>query len=1002
VAHLAGQGTQRNLLVGADGKTLLLHDTKSGLLERFTIGDETLTKVATIAPDVCHWQQSRDGRRLLVVHPSPVCSLEVIEIPSGRRSFQFRSATSLIPHDAAKRASLSPDGHWLAFIDGLYLAPPHSQVLLFDVDSGKAAPALPHQENVISPVWHPDNRTLAVGGIHSDDVYLWDAPSTKLINTLRDQKGGEPTLAMSASGQLLTSVSDWSGSQVFWHPHLGRVLLRTPLRYALKSMVQDGRQFEYSIDKPRITLRVAEPSPVFRILVPDPAGPPRDHARLVSLHPRARILAFGHRFGVSLFDLGSGLLLGQVDLGPTPHVGYDTARFDPSNGDLLTYGPLGLYRWPVQIKSSVKETVIVGPERLLGNWARGFGFDTSRDGGLIAIADASTATVLNTSGGAQTQLRPLIDCRDVQVSPDGRWVFASSFGTTNGTMWDSQTGQEVAKIDGASGLFSPDGNWLWSSHTRYRVGTWEKGPPLPVAEGPGPIAFSPDGTIFVGAVGDKSVALVDAVTGKTLVQLSPPFQSRCENAAFSPDGSQLVLQDVDMVSVFVWDLRVLRRHLAELGLDWDAPPLSLGPDEERAPAPLLTVETSQMIERALDSQIASRQYSAAAASLKKLVQSKPDEHMPWFQLALVSVFLDDRETLTEVIPQIERRFAATTDPFIRERFLKAFVLAQVTLPDTTIPEAWVQSVRADPAPPGLEPWNPLAAALVELQQNQPSEAVAHLQRALAVNHDLFIRWRIPYAIGSLTASCRFAESLALSAQGVRQAAHDAYTQGLSVYWTQMPHLPTDPMYPTSFWQEYLVSCILCRRAEERLFGREQTEIDRYRMLAQAQARQSGGPPIRHPNEVLKPTDVVASWALYVAPDAKMNVYPAAGAIVFQVDTGGAADSQVQAFQHGLDLKEGGEYVIRFKARAGVPRSVMVRAGIDHDDFHSIGLDERIPLSEQFDSFEFKFRAHDVAPNHNRFGFMLGGEDGAVFVKDMSLVETAFDAAVLDSSLEPRE
>ena len=75
------------------------------------------------------------------------------------------------------------------------------------------------------------------------------------------------------------------------------------------------------------------------------------------------------------------------------------------------------------------------------------------------------------------------------------------------------------------------------------------------------------------------------------------------------------------------------------------------------------------------------------------------------------------------------------------------------------------------------------------------------------------------------------------------------------------------------------------------------------------------------------------------------------------------------------------------------RSVMVRAGIDDDDFHSIGFDQRISLTEQFGSFEFKFRAHDVAPNRNRFGFMLGGEDGAVFVKDMSLVETVFDAAV---------
>lgn len=994
VARLPGSGGARTVIFGADGRTLLLHEAKSGLLQRWTIGDADVTTVATIAPEVCRWQQSRDGRRLLAVRASPVCSLEVIELPSGRGCFQFRSATSLVPHDASKRAALSPDGRWLAFVDGLYLAPQHSQVLLFDVDSGKAAPGLAHHENVTSPVWHPDNRTLAVGGINSNDVYLWDAPSTRLINTLRDQKGGEPTLAMSPSGQLLTGVSDGAGSQVFWHPHLGKLLLRTPLRYALKSTVQDGRQFEYSIDKPRITLRVAEPSPVFRILVPDPAGPPRDHARSVSVHPDGKVLAFGHRFGVSLFDLASGLLLGQIDLGPTPHFGYDVARFDPSQGDLLAYGPQGLYRWPVRVNGAPPETIAVGPERLLGNWARGSGFDVSGDGGLIAVADSSNAAVLQTQDGAVTLLGPLADCRDVQVSPDGRWVFASTFGATNGTVWDSQSGRQVAKIDGAYGLFSPDGNWLWSHRTRYRLGTWEQGPPLPTPGGPEPMAFSPDGSVFAGAVGDEPVALVDAITGATLAHLSPPLQSRCENATFSPDGWQLMLRDVDLVSVFAWDLRVLRQHLAELGLDWDAPPLPPAREEVRRPPPVLTVQTVQMIERSLESQVALRQWSAASASLKQLADCNPGDHFPRFQLGILSVFLDDELTLGDTTAQVEKRFAGATDPFVRERFTKLFALARATLPGLTIPEAWLQSVRADRAEGILEYWNPLAAALVSLSQDEPADALACLKRADAANPGVVV----------LTASCHFARCLALSAQGDRPAAQDAYAQGLLVYWTRLPHLPTEAMLPKDFFhvlprdffQEYLVACVLCRRAEQRLFGREQTEIERYGMLAEARAARAArgddaGPPIRHPNEVLKPTEDVGSWAIYVNPDAKMAVRAAEGAIVFQIDSAGGADWHVLAFQHGLDLKEGGEYVLRFKARGANARNASVLAGIDHEDWHAVGLDEKISLTEEFDSFEFKFYAHDVAPNGIRVGFFLGGENGAVFVKEMSLVETAFDA-----------
>jgi hypothetical protein len=42
-------------------------------------------------------------------------------------------------------------------------------------------------------------------------------------------------------------------------------------------------------------------------------------------------------------------------------------------------------------------------------------------------------------------------------------------------------------------------------------------------------------------------------------------------ATFSRDGSRLVVTTNDGPAVHVWDLRAIRRKLAELGLDWDAP-----------------------------------------------------------------------------------------------------------------------------------------------------------------------------------------------------------------------------------------------------------------------------------------------------------------------------------------------------------------------------------------------------------------------------------------------
>jgi hypothetical protein len=43
---------------------------------------------------------------------------------------------------------------------------------------------------------------------------------------------------------------------------------------------------------------------------------------------------------------------------------------------------------------------------------------------------------------------------------------------------------------------------------------------------------------------------------------------------FSPDGSRLVVVPASYPAVFVWDLRLVRSRLTEMGLDWEAPAYS--------------------------------------------------------------------------------------------------------------------------------------------------------------------------------------------------------------------------------------------------------------------------------------------------------------------------------------------------------------------------------------------------------------------------------------------
>jgi tetratricopeptide (TPR) repeat protein len=111
----------------------------------------------------------------------------------------------------------------------------------------------------------------------------------------------------------------------------------------------------------------------------------------------------------------------------------------------------------------------------------------------------------------------------------------------------------------------------------WRVETWEEGPHL--TDRSAGFAFGPDsGLIALG--GDSGVVrLRVSETGRELARLEVPDATRLSPLCFSHDGSQLFAFGEEDRAVHVWDLRRIRRQLAELGLDWDAPPIAEPPPE---------------------------------------------------------------------------------------------------------------------------------------------------------------------------------------------------------------------------------------------------------------------------------------------------------------------------------------------------------------------------------------------------------------------------------------
>ncbi len=63
-------------------------------------------------------------------------------------------------------------------------------------------------------------------------------------------------------------------------------------------------------------------------------------------------------------------------------------------------------------------------------------------------------------------------------------------------------------------------------------------------------------------------------TGREVARISSPEETRLQPLCFSPDGGLLVTYGRETEMVHIFNLRAIRRQLAELGLDWDQPPLA--------------------------------------------------------------------------------------------------------------------------------------------------------------------------------------------------------------------------------------------------------------------------------------------------------------------------------------------------------------------------------------------------------------------------------------------
>jgi tetratricopeptide (TPR) repeat protein len=474
-----------------------------------------------------------------------------------------------------------------------------TRVLLCDLQTGKTVQVIrpPWPMGSTSVAWHPDGRRLFVAAGDAGEIQeYWFDPGTRQLRPTRllhAPSSGGNTVAINSAGDRLAN-GDWGQMTTLLDLETGQALFHArpmkPLDHCCFAADDRSLIGIYGFPRNRISYGVisaGDARQVRTIPLSSPGG------GIPVVHPRGRLAVIpqGNRF--TFVDLGALRELGVVKIGDSRGV---ALAFD-GEGRLYTNSFEGFFRWPMRLEG---ERLAIGPpERLpfhpgrdcIGVSADGrtvaqplyAGFGTAPyAGGWLLTADRPDDPLYLAAGDAMNA---------ADVSRDGRWV---CFGvhTSRLKVFDGRTGQQVWEDSrdhgGPSGRFTPDGRWLVGCYRAFRVGDWKTSVVLDPSHTGSFWNVSPDSRLALIGMTEGYARLVEIATGRELVRIEPPDGS-LGPMTFTPDGTRLL--EPFGGGLRVWDLRRIRRCLAEYGLDWDGP--AYAPEPERPssfPAPLrLTV-----------------------------------------------------------------------------------------------------------------------------------------------------------------------------------------------------------------------------------------------------------------------------------------------------------------------------------------------------------------------------------------------------------------------------
>lgn len=542
-----------------------------------------------------------DGRELVLALPEGGVSFH--DARDGRETGRIGSDTVPVI------VSVSPDGRRVALVGRR-----SETVEIYEREGGQISLRLRHPAPVANCIWRPDGRELATG-CSDYHIHLWDAASGSERVLLRGHEQVPSGLAYRADGALLASSARdltlrlWDtadGRSVLMVPYVagGAALGFSPAGSTLSFSSQDWEVATLELAFGDVRASIWRSAP----------GDYADEVFCLDTTTDDRLVVLASRSGIRLFAADSGKLLADLrqapgalrrefsaDVQSEANLGArsdDTAaQFSPA-ADALVYSVGGSGTWRRTLRWTSARALQIGPAVRLDE-RRGLMVTAVSAGPtarmLLLGARAPLASVVNLAGDERPHDIPLAGIpSDGGFSPDGKAVLTADFPgsvarASDVRFWDAKSGKLIKDMGlGAGGAaeFHPDGKSFFASGGgAAMIYAWPSLQPvsqkvLPIGDG----RYAPTGSLLAISGFDR-IALLLLPSERLLGNLPGGAKAALR---FDRSGERLFVYEG--FHLHCWNLAALRRAMAAIGLDWEAPPLAVRPAS--APTEPITVTFS--------------------------------------------------------------------------------------------------------------------------------------------------------------------------------------------------------------------------------------------------------------------------------------------------------------------------------------------------------------------------------------------------------------------------